>query len=103
MPDLKNEARKGRTWSRVGTVFLGLFVAGPASGQEFCSEPVTPYCVGLDAEFDTMLQINRCKDDLKNYEDAVDEYGACIERSLNRMREEIRDAKQSLEKAEQEY
>jgi len=85
-------------------VLLGVSMHGAAQQEtEFCSEPVTPYCAGPDSQLDTMLQINRCKDDLKNYEEELDDYEACVSRSLERMREEIAQARENLKAAEEEF
>lgn len=75
----------------------GLSVFGMAAGQDFCSEPVAPYCVDTDSEFETQLQINRCEDDLMNYEQQLDEYEQCIADQIQAMRRDLTNAREKLE------
>lgn len=72
-------------------------------GQEFCSEPVAPYCVTTESEFDSMLQINRCNDDLDDYQEQIDTYEQCIADQLETMRQELSEAREKLEEAEKDF
>lgn len=103
MPESNVTPQRNKKWGLACAAILGLLINGAASGQEeFCSEPVTPYCAGPDSQYETMLQINRCKDDLRNYEEELDDYETCIEESLERMRSEIEEARENLKEAEEE-
>lgn len=85
-------------------LFSCLLLAGlsvPAAAQEFCSEPVAPYCVDQNAEFDTRLQINRCEEDLVNYEEQLEEYEQCIAAQLESLREELTKASKALDEAKE--
>jgi hypothetical protein len=82
---------------------LLLFLSGTAFGQGFCSEPVEPYCVSTDSEFDTLLQVNRCEDDLLDYEQQVTEYEKCISDQINALRQELSNARAKLEEARKNF
>lgn len=81
----------------------GLSMPGTAASQGFCSEPVAPYCVNEDAAFDTMLQINRCEEDLANYEEQLAEYEQCIADQLESLREELNAAEKALDEARENF
>jgi len=90
----------------VSLVFTGIIVVsihGQAVAQDFCSEPVTPYCVDKESEFDTVLQINRCKDDLSDFEQQLNEYEACITKLIENMRKELAEARERIKKAEENF
>lgn len=87
----------------VSLVLGGLSVPGVAAAQGFCSEPVTPYCVDKDSEFDTMLQINRCEEDLDDYEEQLREYEQCISDQLEALREELNTARGALNEAKENF
>lgn len=81
----------------------GLSMPGTAAAQGFCSEPVAPYCVNKDSEFDTMLQINRCEEDLANYEQQLIDYEQCISDQLESLREDLDRAQDALETARENF
>lgn len=84
-------------------VLTGLSMPGTAASQGFCSEPVAPYCVNEDATFDTILQVNRCEEDLANYEEQLAEYEQCIAEQLESMREELKAAHKALDEAKENF
>lgn len=84
-------------------VLAGLSIPGLTEAQGFCSEPVAPYCVDKDSQFDTVLQINRCEEDLDNYEEQLKEYEQCIADQLESLREELDTAKSALEEARERF
>lgn len=86
----------------VSLVLGSLSMPGVAAAQEFCSEPVAPYCVDEGSQYDTMLQINRCEEDLDNYEEQLREYEQCISDQLESLREELSTARDALSKAKEE-
>lgn len=102
MPEPNKTPSKGRIWLIACAAMLGFLISGAAPGQQFCSEPVSPYCADPDSEYDTMVQINRCKEDVADYEEELNDYEACIEKSLERMRNDLETAKENLKKAEGE-
>lgn len=85
--------------------FVSIVVFLPATtlAQEFCSEPVAPYCVTKDSEFDSMLQINRCEEDLAEYERQLDEYERCIAGQLESWRKDLKEAQTALENARENF
>lgn len=93
MPDLR------KALAVFGIVLSGVCLQQSALAQEFCSEPVAPYCVDTDSEFDTELQINRCEADLNDYEEQLAEYEQCIAQQLDTMRQELESARDKLEGA----
>lgn len=84
-------------------MLAGAALPGAASAQEFCSEPVAPYCADKDGDFDTVLQVNRCRDDLNDYEQQLKEYESCITQQLGSLREELKSAREMLEEAEKKF
>jgi len=84
-------------------MLAGAALPGAASAQEFCSEPVAPYCADKDNEFDDMLQVNRCRDDLNDYEQELQEYESCITQQLDRLRGELKSARGALKEEEKRF
>lgn len=84
-------------------VAVGLVLCGPAAGQSYCSEPVEPYCISTDSEFDSLLQVNRCEDDLTDFEEQVNEYEECITGQVQAMRDELTEARQKLVQAKEDF
>lgn len=82
---------------------IAVLMSPPASAQEFCSEPVSPYCVDKDSEFDSVLQVNRCEDDLNDYEQQLNEYEQCISKQLESMRQALGDARKTLKAAKEQF
>jgi hypothetical protein len=74
-----------------------------ALGQQFCSEPVAPYCVTTESEFATTLQLTRCEDDLDNYKEQLAQYEQCIAEQIQAMRKELAGARKKLEDAKQNF
>lgn len=94
---------KGRNALVLCLVMAGLSMPGTAAAQGFCSEPVAPYCVNKDSEFDTRLQINRCEEDLANYKQQLIDYEQCISDQLESLREELDSAQDALEAAKESF
>lgn len=103
MPDLQRLVTAGKNALFVSLVLGGLSMPGVAAAQGFCSEPVAPYCVDEDSQYDTMLQINRCEEDLDNYEEQLREYEQCISDQLESLREELDAARDALSEAKEEF
>lgn len=74
----------------------------PAAGQEFCSQPVVPYCASGDAAFDTSLQINSCRRDLDNYVQELADYEQCIDEEIETLRRQVADTRDTLEEVEED-
>jgi len=103
VPELSRIFATGGTTLVLCLALAGLAAPGAAPAQEFCSEPVPPYCVDKDSEFDTMLQINRCDEDLNDYQQQLDEYEQCIQGQLNALQEELDSARKALEEARKNF
>lgn len=103
MPDFSRALNNGKNAVVLCLVIAGLSMPGMAAAQGFCSEPVAPYCVTKDSAFDTMLQINRCEEDLANYKQQLIDYEQCISDQLESMREELDDALEALEAAKENF
>lgn len=84
-------------------VLLGMSMHRTVLGQEFCSEPVAPYCVDTESGFDTMLQVNRCEDDLTDYAEQLEAYEQCTAEQIETMRGDLADAREKLEEARQDF
>lgn len=83
-------------------VVAGLSLPGVASAQEYCSEPIAPYCVEDNSSLETTLQANRCEEDLNEYEEELAEYEQCVAGQMKRLREQLKNARKALEGAKQE-
>lgn len=103
MSDPSIFAKAGSIVLLFGLIIAGLSVTSPAAAQAFCSEPVTPYCVDTESQFDTMLQINRCEEDLENYEQQLLDYEQCISNQLETLREELNKAHEALSEAKENF
>lgn len=79
-----------------------LSLPGVVSAQEFCSEPIAPYCVADDSSLQTTLQANRCEEDLNDYEEELAEYEQCVANQMKRLREELKNARRALDEAKEE-
>lgn len=93
----------GRRFLAGSLVAVGISLYVPAAAQEFCSEPVEPYCVSTESEFDTQLQVNRCRDDLNEYEEQVNEYEQCINGQIKGMHKGLSEARSKLDEAEDSF
>lgn len=78
----------------------GLGLCAPSVAQEYCSEPVEPYCVSTESDFETQVQVNRCSADLDDYEEQVNEYEKCIAGQIEGLRKELSEARSKLEEAD---
>lgn len=103
MPDLPKTSIAGGKLLFACLLLIGLSTPGTAAAQEFCSEPVQPYCLDLESEYDTMLQINRCEDDLNDYQQQLDEYEQCIADQLDSLRKQLEDARKALGDARENF
>lgn len=86
----------------ISLALTGLSLPGVASAQEFCSEPIAPYCVEDNSGLETTLQANRCEEDLNEYEEELAEYEQCVAGQMKRLREQLKNARKALEEAKQE-
>lgn len=80
-----------------------LSVQGKAMSQDFCSQPVAPYCLDKNVAFDSKVQVDRCEKDLKNYENDVADYQKCIKAQLDNLHKQLSDARQRLEDAKKSF
>lgn len=103
MSEPNNTPSNARTWLLACAAMLGFLISGAAPGQQFCSEPVSPYCADPDSQYETMVQINRCKEDIANYEEELKDYEICIQESLERMKSDLEEARENLKNAEEEF
>ena len=103
VPDLPRILAADRAALLLCLALIGLALPGTGSAQQFCSEPVAPYCVDKDSEFDTMLQINRCEEDLNEYQQQLDEYEQCIQERLGALHDELGNARTALEEARKKF
>jgi hypothetical protein len=81
-----------------GLVAAAALTAGPALAQNImCSQPVEPTCVNSDLTYEDPQRINRCRRDVENYSQSVEEYLTCLEEkkaaqeeTLKQLREKFR-------------
>lgn len=52
--------------------------AVPAGAQTLCTEPVSPACLDVEATFETERSVKRCRRDVEDYAQAVEQYAACV-------------------------
>lgn len=103
MPDLPRVLASSNKVVLLSLALIGVSVSQPASAQEFCSEPIPPYCVDKESDFDSALQVNRCEDDLTDYEEQLDEFQQCITKRIEGMREALRSARETLNEAKGQF
>jgi hypothetical protein len=65
--------------SLAGTIFLFPTLASAAIMT--CSDPLKPICVDMDNTFESETHMNRCKTDMDNYMQKVEEYVSCVKES----------------------
>ena len=94
-----NRFARPLTAGLAGLVAAAALTAGPAFAQNriMCSQPVEPTCVNSDLTYEDPQRINRCKRDLENYAQSVEEYMSCLEekqtaqeQTLKELREKFR-------------
>jgi hypothetical protein len=74
-----------RALAVLSLVVAPLFAAGPAGAQTLCTEPIVPACVDFDLTYDNEGSIQRCEEDLKKFDDQLDEYVACLDRRVDEL------------------
>ncbi len=82
---------------------IGLSLHGVALGDDFCSEPVAPYCVDKDSDFQSKLEVDRCEKDFSDYEKELAEYENCVKDQIDTLRKDLSAAKKRLEDAKQKF
>ena len=103
MPFTENAGPAGKLSLLLCLALFCVSMPHSALGQQFCSEPVAPYCVTTESEFTTTLQLTRCEEDLSNYEQQVAEYEQCIVEKIQTMRDELAGARKKLEDARENF
>lgn len=91
----------------IGVAFL-LTTDGAATAQQradICTQPITPACISFedimgsggapDAAAEE-LALQRCKQDVEEYAERVDEYARCLENNAARAREAVREAEEFI-------
>lgn len=81
---------------------FGLFFPERAVSQDFCGEPVMPYCVNQFDELDSILQIDRCRKDLEAELKEVAEYMECAKKRGQELRGQLSRALEQLKKLEED-
>jgi len=80
---------------------IGLSLHGVALSDDFCSEPVAPYCVDKDSDFQSKVEVDRCEKDLSDYDKELSEYEKCVKSQIEDLRKGLSAAKKRLEDAKQ--
>jgi hypothetical protein len=80
-----------------------LSVCTTAAAQDFCSQPVAPYCLDKDSQFDSKVQVDRCQKDLMDYEKDLSDYQKCIKGQLDGLHKQLDEAKKRLEDAKNKF
>lgn len=86
-----------------GLTLMTLMLPPAGAAENYCSAPVAPYCVDKDSEFDSVLQINRCEEDLGDYQEQLDTYQQCITEQLSTERKRLKEAHDLLNRAREKF
>ena len=81
-----------------GALAASLLAAGPALAQDriMCSQPVKPTCVDSDITYEDPQRINRCRRDVENYSQSVEEYLSCLEQKKTTQEEALKELRQEF-------
>lgn len=83
--------------------WLGMWMPAQAPAQEFCSEPVMPYCVNQFDDFRSTMRIDRCRDTVNAKLQAVADYRDCANNKADRMSEELSEALEKLQEVRKRF
>jgi uncharacterized protein HemX len=72
--------------------------AGPALAQNriMCSQPVEPTCVNSDLTYEDAQRIDRCRRDVENYTQSVEDYLSCLEQKAAAQEETLKELQQKF-------
>ena len=72
--------------------------AGPAQAQNrtMCSQPVEPTCVNSDITYEDPQRIKRCRRDLENYQQSVEDYLSCLEQKASEQEQALKELKEKF-------
>lgn len=101
MLQLPNRYLPGKSALTLLLPVLVLSMHGVAFGDDFCSQPVAPYCADKDSDFESKLEVDRCEEDLSDYEKELSDYEKCVKDQIDALRKGLSDAKKRLEEAKQ--
>jgi hypothetical protein len=81
-----------------GLTAAAALTAAPALAQNriMCSQPVEPTCVNSDLTYDDPQRINRCRRDVENYTQSVEEYLTCLEEKQAAQEETLKELQQEF-------
>lgn len=76
----------------------GTLLAGQATAQNrtMCSQPVKPTCVESDITYENQQRIDRCRRDVENYGQSVEDYLACLEDKQRAQREQLEQLRETF-------
>jgi len=67
-----------------------------ASAQTLCSAPIAPLCVSVETTYADPATTDRCRQNLDTYAAALDDYGACLDRQMEELRQDRRAMEESF-------
>ena len=81
-----------------GALAASLLAAGPALAQDriMCSQPVKPTCVDSDITYENPQRIDRCRRDLENFSQSVEDYLSCLEEKKTAQEEALEELRQEF-------
>ena len=97
---MPTERRFARTFAAglAGLLAAGALAAGPALAQNriMCSQPVKPTCVDSDITYENPQRIDRCRRDLENFSQSVEDYLSCLEEKKTAQEETLEELRQEF-------
>ena len=97
---MPTERRFARTFAAglAGLLAAGALAAGPALAQNriMCSQPVKPTCVDSDITYENPQRIDRCRRDLENFSQSVEDYLSCLEEKKTAQEEALEELRQEF-------
>lgn len=81
-----------------GLTAAAALTAAPALAQNriMCSQPVEPTCVNSDLTYEDPQRIDRCRRDVENYSQAVEEFLSCLEQKANAQEEALKELRRTF-------
>ena len=93
-----NRFARPLTAGLAGLVAAAALTAGPALAQNriMCSQPVEPTCVNSDITYENSQRIDRCRRDLENYTQSVEDYLSCLQEKRTAQEETLKELREKF-------
>jgi hypothetical protein len=97
---LRTDRRFARSFTAglAGLLAAGALAAAPALAQNriMCSQPVEPTCVNSEITYEDPQRIDRCRRDVENYSQSVEDYLSCLEQKATAQEEALKELRETF-------